>query len=160
MKITDVSPEGLTLLKQFEGLRLSAYLDSAGIPTIGYGTIRYPNGEKVKMGDLCTPDQADMYFAHDLQRFERAVDALSVDTLSQRQFDALTSFTYNTGENAYRTSTLRKVVNVNPNDPGIRRQFQKWHFAGGRPIKGLWKRRHREADFYFGVKTPLPAWPH
>lgn len=160
MKITNVSPEGLKLLKRFEGLRLAAYLDSAGIPTIGYGTIRYPNGEKVKMGDLCTPDQADLYFQHDLRRFELAVDALTVDTISQRQFDALTSLTYNIGENGYRGSTLRRVLNTNPDDRGIRKQFMRWHFAGGRPIKGLFKRRHQEADFYFGVTTPLPAWPH
>lgn len=160
MKVGFVSPEGLDLLKQFEGLRLAAYLDSAGIPTIGYGTIRYPNGEKVKMGDLCTPDQASMYFAHDVHHKAQAVDALTVDTISQRQFDALTSLVYNIGESAYRGSTLRRVVNASPNDRGIRKQFMRWHFAGGRPIKGLWKRRHREADFYFDTVTPLPAWPH
>lgn len=160
MKVLEPSPEGISLIHAFESCRLSAYLDVAGIPTIGWGTTRYPSGEKVKMGDLCTPEQADMYFAHDLKRFALAVDALTVDTISQRQFDALTSFVYNTGETAYRDSTLRRVVNTDPNDPGIRRQFMRWHFAGGKPIRGLWKRRHREADFYFGKLTPLPAWPH
>lgn len=159
MKVTSLSPEGVALIKQFEGLRLEAYPDSAGIWTIGYGTTRYPNGQKVRPSDRCTVEQADLYFGHDLQRFELAVDALTVDGLVQRQFDALTSFVYNVGESAYRDSTLRKRVNANPNDPAIRDQFMRWHNAGGKPVLGLWRRRHREADFYFGVSTPMPPGP-
>jgi lysozyme len=159
MKTTGLSADGMALLRQFEGLRLEAYQDVAGIWTIGYGTTRYPNGQKVRAGDRCTLEQADIYFAHDLERFELAVDALTVDTILQRQFDGLTSFTYNVGEQAYKDSTLRKLVNANPNNPAIRDQFMRWHNAGGKPIPGLWKRRHREADFYFGVSTPIPPGP-
>lgn len=156
MKVTTPSPEGIAMIHAEESCELSAYLDVAGVWTIGYGTTRYFGGQRVKAGDTCTQDQADSYFAYDLQRFALAVDALTVDSLLQRQFDALTSFNYNVGENAYRNSTLRKTVNANPNDPAIRQQFMRWHFADGKPVKGLWNRRHREADFYFGEQTPRP----
>lgn len=159
MKAHGISAEGMALLKHFEGLRLEAYKDVAGIWTIGYGTTRYPNGQKVRAGERCTEAQADLYFGHDLERFELAVDALTVDTIRQRHFDALTSFTYNVGEQAYKDSTLRKLVNANPDNPAIRDQFMRWHNAGGKPVAGLWKRRHREADFYFGVSTPIPPGP-
>jgi lysozyme len=159
VKITQLSLDGIKLLQQFEGLRLEAYPDSAGIWTIGYGTTRYPDGTKVRPSDVCSQEEADRYFRHDLRRFELAVDALTVDALNQPQFDALTSFVYNTGESAYRDSTLRKRVNANPADPAIRAQFMRWHNAGGNPVLGLWRRRHREADFYIGVSTPMPPGP-
>lgn len=156
MKCSDA---GIKLIQSFEGLRLAAYLDSANIPTIGFGTIRYPNGTKVKMGDVCTEADADDYFRHDLTRFELDVDAMTADTVAQRQFDALTSFAYNLGTTAYRDSTLRNRVNLMPNDPAIRAEFMKWYKAGGKPVLGLWRRRHKEADTYYGVTTPVPEMP-
>lgn len=156
MKCSDA---GVRLIQGFEGLRLQAYLDSAGIPTIGFGTIRYPNGTKVKLGDTCTEPDADDWFRHDLTRFELDVDAATIDGVAQRQFDALCSFTYNLGTAAYKGSTLRKKVNLNPADPTIRAEFMKWHNADGKPVEGLWRRRHKEADTYAGVSTPCPPMP-
>lgn len=150
---------GQALIKSFEGLRLEAYLDQAGIPTIGFGTIRYPNGEKVKLGDRCTEVQASDYFAHDLQRFELDVDALTTDLAHQRQFDALVSFTYNLGTGNYRASHLRLTVNLDPDNPVIRHEFMKWYYAGGHPNKGLWHRRHLEANAYFNQDLPEPPFP-
>lgn len=155
----NLSAAGVALLQRSEGCKLVAYLDSANIPTIGYGTIRYPDGRRVKMGDTCTQEQADAWFRHDLTRFERDVDELTVDAIQQRQFDALVSFAYNVGTGNYRNSTLRKKVNFAPDDPAIRAQFMRWFHAGGEAIQGLWNRRHREADFYFGVTTPCPEFP-
>lgn len=159
MTITAVSPAGSALIQRWESCRLAAYLDSAGIATIGWGTIRYPDGRKVRMGETCTAEEADQYFRHDLTRFELAVNALTVDTVRQREFDALVSFSYNVGEGAYRGSTLRKKVNANPSDTAIRRQFMKWYFAGGKPVLGLWRRRHSEADHYTGIVLPIPSFP-
>lgn len=163
-----VSPDGIERLHQRESCRLVAYLDSAGVPTIGWGTTRYPSGERVKLGETCTQAQADAWFVRDLQRFELAVDALTTDLLLERQFDALTSFTYNEGEGNYRASTLRKMVNANPQDPGIRTQFMRWYYVTiqtpdgpiHKPVKGLWIRRHSEADQYDGVVTSCPPYPH
>lgn len=163
--VVKISPEGESLIQGFEALRLRAYLDSAGIPTIGWGTIRYPDGRKVKMGDTCTVEQATEYFRHDLSGRELAVDALMVDSITQRQFDALLSFAYNNGTTGLKDSTLRRRVNANPDDPAIRAAFMMWYKARDpktgqlKKVRGLWIRRHHEADYYFGVSTPVPEMP-
>lgn len=161
-----ISPEGLALLEEFEDCRLLAYLDSGGVWTIGIGTTRYPpwhpfrpNG-RVQQGDVCTRQEALDYCRHDLDRFEQAVDALTIDGLAARQFDALLCLTYNIGEVGYRGSTVRRLVNANPTDPAIRAAFMLWHKDNGKPVKGLWNRRHRESDHYFGTVTPCPVFPY
>lgn len=159
------SPAGIALLHGSEACRLRAYLDTGKLPTIGWGTTVYPDGRRVLMGDTCTQAQADAWFARDLARFERAVDVLTIDAITQQQFDALVNLTYNIGEPNYRTSTVRRLVNANPNDPAIRAAFMRWYKDNidGDPalegVAGLWARRHREADFYFGVTTPCPPFP-
>lgn len=165
--VTTTSPAGRGLLHGNESCCWAAYLDTAGIYTIGWGCTRYPDtGKRVQKGDTCTQAQADAWFALDLAGVERSVDDLMVDALLQRQFDALSSFAYNEGSPALKNSTLRKLVNANPEHPGIRSEFMKWFYEhqNGSPIatpeEGLWIRRHREADFYFGVSTPCPPYPY
>jgi lysozyme len=163
-----VTPAGIALLHDFEGLRLEAYDDNGnaagGVWTIGRGTTRYPpwhlGGRRVRMGDACTLELADLFFRHDLMPKEDAVDALTRDDILPRQFNALVSFTYNTGEGAYRDSTLRRLVNADPNNPAIRGQFMRWHYQAGEPVFGLWRRRHRESDHYFGILSECPPFPH
>lgn len=152
-------PLARAMIHEAEALRLTAYLDIAGVWTIGWGTTRYPGGRPVQPGETCTPEQADEFFQHDLQRFERAVERLVTTPITPRQFGALVSFTYNVGEGALARSNLLKRVNANPADPAIRAEFMKWHRAGGARSRGLWRRRHREADFYMGTSTPTPPMP-
>lgn len=148
-KITHISDAGIDELVKSEGLELNAYLDTAGIPTIGIGTTRYFGGTRVKMGDKIDINKAYAYFRFDVKWAEKAVDDLTVDTLNQNQFDALVSFVYNLGVTAYRNSTLRKRINKNVNDPTIRQEMNKWVNSGGKITPGLVKRRKREADLYF-----------
>lgn len=145
-----ISQNGLRLLKSFEGFRSKPYLCSAGIPTIGYGNTYYENGVKVKLTD----PPIDRIWAEQLLRnvlvhYEREVDAVTTDLITQNQFDALTSFTYNVGITNFRKSTLLQLVNSNYRDPKIRTQFLRWDKAGGRVIEGLKKRREIEANLYF-----------
>ena len=70
--------------------------------------------------------------------------------LRQCQFDALVSFCYNVGGNAFSGSTLLKKVKANPDNPSIRDEFGRWIYAGGRVSSGLVNRREAEADMYFG----------
>jgi len=149
MKITKISNKGIDLIKSFEGYYPNAYLCPANVPTIGWGTIRYPNGQKVKMGDKCTIEQATAYLINDLKGFESSVDAMCVDSLNQSQFDALVSFTYNLGAGNLKSSTLLKKVNINPLDPTIKAEFLKWNKAGGKVLAGLTRRREAEANLYF-----------
>jgi lysozyme len=107
-----LSENGFKIIKNFEGLRLSAYRDAAGVWTIGYGTTLYHDGIRVKPGDvLANQTQADALFKNTLGQYENAVNGLVKIPLSQNQFDALVSFTYNVGTGALKESTLLVKLN-------------------------------------------------
>lgn len=144
-----VSQEGIDLIKAFEGCRLSAYKDAVGIPTIGWGLTRYPNGIKVAMFDQITQEEADRMLIQVVDQFAEKLKDLIIQPLKQQQFDALVSFAYNVGVGAFHQSTLRKKVNANPNDPTIKAEFLKWNKAGGKVLNGLTRRREKEAQLYF-----------
>lgn len=150
MKITKLDQKGIDFICSFEGFSSTPYRDSVGIPTIGYGTIRYPNGKKVTMQDeAITIEQAKVFMKHDVERFELAVDAMCPDDLTQNMFNALVSFCYNLGENSLRTSTLLKKLKQNTHDASISAEFKKWNMAGGHVVDGLVRRRGAEARLYF-----------
>lgn len=147
MKISD---NGVKLIYQFEGCKLKAYKDSAGIWTIGYGTIMYPSGEKVKEGDKITHEEAVTYLKYEISLKSKSVTAFtSKVVLNQNQYDALVSFAYNVGVGALQKSTLLKKVIKNPDDPTIEAEFMRWIKAGGKVVEGLRKRRQAESDYYF-----------
>ncbi|TCB77424.1 lysozyme [Acinetobacter sp. ANC 4173] len=141
------SNDGVELIKGFEGLRLSAYDDGVGVWTIGFGTIKYPNGVRVKRGEKCTKVQAEQYLRNDLITFENAVNQLVKAPLNQNQFDALVSFTYNLGETNLRSSTLLKKLNAK-DYKGAAAEFLKWNKAGGKVMSGLVKRRETEMELF------------
>ena len=138
-----VSNKGVDLICEFEGKRLVAYDDGVGVWTIGFGTIKYPNGARVKKGDTCTLDQAKEYMRHDLIEFEHTVNSSVKVPLNQNQFDALVSLAYNIGSNAFKSSTLVKKLNTGDYQ-GAADQFNVWVNAGGKRMQGLVNRRDRE----------------
>lgn len=142
----------INLIKQFEGFRSKSYIDAVGIPTIGYGSTMWNDGKKVKLGETITLEGAELLLFWEVNRKAIILDSL---TLTQNQYDSLTSFIYNVGLNAFSKSTLFKKVKANPDDPAIRNEFLKWN--KGRvngvlvELKGLTRRRIAEADMYFCV---------
>ncbi|EPF72535.1 lysozyme, partial [Acinetobacter gyllenbergii] len=134
------SQVGINLITSFEDLVLTAYDDGVGVWTIGFGTTIYPNGIKVKRGDSCTKAQAMSFFQHDLRRFEATVNQVVKVTITQNQFDALVSLTYNIGEGAFKDSTLLKKLNAG-DFMGAADQFPQWNKGGGKVMKGLVRRR-------------------
>ena len=141
--------DGYDLIKQFEGLKLSAYRCSAGIPTIGYGNTTYEDGKRVKMGDRITKQDADELFVWFADRFAAQVEKLIKSDVNQNQFNALVSFAYNVGIGNLQKSTLLKKVNANPDDETIEIEFMKWVNAAGKRIQGLVNRRVAESKLYF-----------
>lgn len=147
----------IDLIKSKEGLSLIAYHDSidrADVDTIGYGCIKYPpcylNGKQVKVGDPdITELQAINFLDYEVNLKAKLIDPYLRTDLTPNQFAALTSFSYNLGENSLKISTLRKKVNINPLDPTIRQEFCKWIYADGKKVSGLLIRRNAEADLYF-----------
>jgi lysozyme len=149
------SEKGLALLKKFEGFSPKAYLCAAGVPTIGFGNTTYLDGRKVKLGDRLGTDnvsamqEATALLLAILPKYEKAVNGALSGLISQNQFDALVSFTYNVGVGAFQKSTLLKLIKANPNDLNIRAQFLRWNKAGGKELRGLTLRRTEEANLYF-----------
>lgn len=145
--ITQLSSAGIDLISNFEGLELQAYYDQAGVCTIGYGTTIYPNGTPVQITDRCSVDDAKRYMHHDLNRFEKAVSTAVKVPLTQNQFDALVSLTYNIGAGAFKNSTLLKLLNQG-NYAGASQQFDVWIKAGGQTVQGLVNRRAIEKAYF------------
>lgn len=141
-------------IKSREGLKLTAYQDSAGIWTIGYGTILYEDNTPVKKGDMITQQRADQLIEREITFKSNKVNAaIGTVAINQSQFDALVSFAYNVGTGALMSSTLLKKVKTNPADTKIRDAFMLWNKAhvNGKlvAVQGLTNRRKAEADLYF-----------
>lgn len=149
-KITQISDDCIDLLKSFEGFFSKPYLCPANVPTIGYGTILYPNGKKVTLQDLPIDEKKAVEFMRfELNQKAKEVDAMTTDAVNQHQFDALVSFAYNCGSGALKGSTLLKRVNANPSDLTIVDAFLMWTKAEGKTLNGLVRRRKAEAKLYF-----------
>lgn len=144
----------IDLIKEFEGLFLNAYQDprpNNPIWTIGYGTIRYPNGVAVKKGDKITEAQAEEYLKLDLSSTALAVEKAVKVLLTDNEFGALVSLAYNIGVSAFNSSTLLRKLNEARPDAEVVEQFHRWNKAEGKVLPGLVRRRKAEADLY--VKT-------
>ncbi|GEJ46002.1 lysozyme [Chryseobacterium sp. ON_d1] len=142
------SQKGIHLIISFEGFSSKPYLDSAGIPTIGYGNTYYPGGKKVTMNDpAISKEKGVELFSSVLPTYEKIVNSKIKVPLAQNQFDALVSHTYNTGG----SDGLFKLVNDRASEAAIRNWFTtKYITAGGKVLNGLIRRRKAEADMFFG----------
>src|SRR5690348_9873974 len=99
------SPHGIKLLENREGVRLTVYKDSKGIPTVGVGHVVLPE-DGLKLGDKITQAQCDAFLAHDLGKCENAVNGAVKVPMTQNQFDAMVSFAFNIGVEGFKTSSV------------------------------------------------------
>lgn len=136
------SQQGIDLIKSFESLQLKAYLCPAKVWTIGYG-----HTVGVKPGDVITKDQAECFLKADLVRFEQDIKKVVRVPLTQGQFDAIASFTFNCGSRALSTSTLLRKLNQKDFD-GAADEFERWIYAGGKIFAGLERRRRLEKRMF------------
>lgn len=153
-----ISQKGVDLLKQFEGLELTAYQDVGGTWTIGHGQTYYEDGTKVKKGDVISLERAEQLYRAILPRYEDIVNRnLNGLTLLQSQFDALVSFAYNLGEKP--TQEALDAIRTNT----FSREFMlQYVHAGGKRIQGLVNRRSKEADLFYSetkVETVIKEVP-
>lgn len=140
------SVDAYELIKQFEGLRLKAYLCPAGIWTIGYG---HTSG--VSPNSFITIQEADEYLHRDVAAIEMQLNKLNL-SLRQCQWDAIVSFVFNVGIGNFKASTLLAKIRINPDDNSIMDEFLRWVYANGKVMKGLQKRRLAEMKLYFSDK--------
>lgn len=137
------------IIAQFEGLRLKAYQDTAGVWTIGYGTTKNPDtGQKIKEGDTITKAKALDWLKKDTAAFKTGVEKLVKVPVNDNQLAALTSLAYNIGLTAFSRSTLLRYLNSNVAKEQVAAQFLRWNRSGGQIVRGLTIRRKLESDLF------------
>ena len=144
MRSRPIHLKRIELIKEFEGCVLKAYPDpgTGGDPwTIGYGH----TGPDVRPGTQITKDRAEELLIGDLKRFEISVVALVNVLLTQREFDAIVSFTYNVGTGSLEHSTFLRRINAGEDKATcFREEFPRWNKGGNGPMPGLTRRREAE----------------
>ncbi|CAM3041414.1 lysozyme [Dichelobacter nodosus] len=149
-----LSKQGFEFLMSREGSSEKMYLDVAGLPTIGAGhlltrseltsgKIRI-NDKLVKWREGLTKEQIAQLLLQDIRVHEKNINERVVVTLSQNKFDALVSFSYNVGINAFTYSTLLKKLNAGQYH-AVPEELSRWKYAGGKEVIGLINRRAGEA---------------
>lgn len=143
-----ISERGLNLIKKYEGLRLRPYKCPAGLWTVGYGHVigdgrTLPESERRTF----TKEEVDLLLQKDVARFERGVLRLCPVPLTQGQFDALVSFSFNLGLGNLQRSTLRMKTNRGQIYRASK-EFLKWVRANGKVMQGLVRRRKDESILF------------
>ncbi|HHB9369304.1 TPA: lysozyme [Enterobacter roggenkampii] len=141
------SDKGIALLKEFEGCKLTAYQDSVGVWTIGYGWTQPVDGKPIRAGMTIKQETAERLLKTGLVSYESDVSRLVKVGLTQWQFDALVSFTYNLGARSLSTSTLLRKLNAG-DYAGAADEFLRWNKAGGKVLNGLTRRREAERALF------------
>ena len=143
-----ISNEGLQLIKKYEGYKTTPYRCPAGLYTVGYGHV-IGNGLQLpdEWNRTFSLGEIDELLRTDLERFERGVLRYCTVYLTQSQFDALVSFSFNLGLGVLQRSTLRQKLNRGDYD-GASKEFLKYTRAGGKVLKGLVRRRQAEYNLF------------
>jgi lysozyme len=139
-----ISPEGIALIKKFEGCELNSYQCSANVWTIGYG-----HTKEVEENNSCSLEEAEEILVADLEEFEEWVEKLVTVEMAQNEFDALVAWTFNLGPTNLRTSTLLERLNDRKFED-VPFEMKRWNRAGGVVVDGLVRRREAEALLFKG----------
>ena len=130
----------IAAIKKFEACPLTAYQDSVGVWTIGYG-----HTAGVKRGDKITLYQAEQFLKEDLAKFEAITNKVK-GLSTQGRYDAVLDFIYNCGPANFNASTLKKYIEGGRKTWEIQEQFLKWVYANKVKLGGLVTRRIWEAN--------------
>jgi lysozyme len=155
----NVSPKCLESIAHHEGVRQKPYRDSVGLWTVGVGHLMYPEQTKIPVDQrggfplraedfrIFSMEEVDAILRADLARFERGVSSFCPVALTQGQFDALVSFSFNVGLGTLQRSTLRQKV-LRGDMEAAADEFLKYNKAGGKVLKGLDTRRKDERAMF------------
>lgn len=139
----NITPMIINFIKKFEGFSSKAYICPAGIKTIGYGHV-----VNIKEHfDIINEEIAEQILIKDISKAQQAVISNIYTELTQEQFVALTSFTFNLGYAALQRSTLRQKVNRNEHFQ-VPKELMRWVYSSGKILPGLVRRREAEAELY------------
>lgn len=147
-----LSKEGAEFIKKHEGVIKKIYLDPVGLLTGGVGHLITPKdtdeaGFEWKEGDKVPNCQVDQWLKSDTSIAAKAVNDMVITQLSQKGFDALVSFVFNVGVNAFKNSTLLRKLNAGLVEEAAE-EFPRWNKARGKVLPGLVKRRAEERELF------------
>ena len=134
-----ISEDGLELIKKFEGCETTAYQDSVGVWTIGFG-----HTKGVEEGQTCSIEDAESMLADEMDEYEGYINNMVKVDLQQHEFDALVAWVYNLGPTNLGESTMLKVLNGGQFDR-VPDEMNRWTRAGGEILEGLVRRRQAES---------------
>ena len=152
-----INKKGIELIKRFEGLYLKAYLCPANVWTIGWGTTVYPDGSKVKSGDMVSEARAEELLNWDLEnRYSKHVREANIypKLKNENEFNALVSFVYNVGRGGlHAPNSINRRIALGENyRVVVETELPRWRNGGGRVLAGLVRRRNDEIALF---KTPV-----
>jgi len=152
------SDKCIELIKKWEGCKLESYKCVAGVWTIGYGSIRWKDGERVKQGQVISQKEAEELLKLEVNK--KALDIKSLDlNMNQNQFDSIVSFVYNVGITSFKRSTLFKIIKIDSHNPQIKDEFLRWNKARIKgklsKVVGLTNRRIDETELYFSEENNI-----
>lgn len=152
-----IDQSGIEFIKSVEGVKNFVYADSAGLPTIGVGHLLTQDeltsgkiridGKAYKYHECLPDDVIDRLLLRDLHIAELVVNSNVKVKLTQNQYNAIVSFTFNVGVLAFRNSTLLKLLNAGDYD-SVTAQMRRWILSAGRQIQGLKNRREKEIKLW------------
>ena len=142
--LMNISEEGLSLIKKFEGCELKAYRCAANVLTIGYGSTK-----GVTEDMEITKEEAESILKEEMHEYEGYVNDMVKVPLKQNQFDSIVSWVFNLGSGNLSSSTLLKKLNNSEYDE-VPAQIKRWNKAGGKVLDGLIRRREAEALLFEG----------
>jgi len=147
------SPNGLQLIRKYEGYKSTPYRCPAGLYTVGYGHV-IGNGLQLpdEWNRTLSRGEINELLRTDLARFERGVLRYCPVYLTQPQFDALVSFSFNLGLGVLQRSTLRQKI-LRKDGEGAAKEILRYDKVGGRPLKGLTRRRQAEYRLFTGTSV-------
>lgn len=146
--MTRINKATVDLVKEFEGLRLTAYRDMVGVYTIGYGTTAAAGvGITPKSGMKITQAQAETYLVAALEKFAATIRPKITAPITENEFGAFLSLAYNVGPDAFARSTALRKFNAG-DKVGAADAILMWTKAGGKVVKGLVRRREAEKRLF------------
>ncbi|MGX6962312.1 glycoside hydrolase family protein [Vagococcus xieshaowenii] len=142
-----LSTEGYQFIKQWEGERLQAYRDPAGVWTIGVGHTGPVNGQPIKAGLTITAKQSEQLLQTDIHTHTQVLKQVVTAPLTQHQFDALASFCFNLGPNIIKDAALLQAIN-RQDWLETTNQMSRYVHAGNVVLQGLVNRRQAEIQLF------------
>ena len=152
-----INQAGIDLIKQWEGCKLKAYKDVAGIWTVGYGLTSRAGFIEVGPDTVLTQEEADYYFEKVVDDFASKIKPMITSPINENEFAAFVSLAYNIGVGAFKRSSALKRFNAGEKDR-VTEAIRMWKKAGGKTVQGLVNRREAEvALFLTPVSTQAPS---